>query len=406
MDKNSNKRLAIHHHALIFVDSNGKMWAPSFIGRWIDELSHHFLEIVLLFTVTNERIQNQDYKILAKNVILINIGPNTGLLNHISNFRRMRGVVKTCSKPDDILIVRGITPRQIVVWNAIKTKNKYFLLVGTPAPYNIVKIRRFSDVYKYFITRWRIFEFRKIIQTGSCIVNAPHLMPEIKQKYGIDPIFIPTNTIKLSEFQKPEIVATKNINTQIKLLYCGRLTRAKGIFEILETAANLQTKSIDFRLDIVGFAGEGESEEIFHKFSEKLKIDGLINWHGFIKFGPELFSMYHSADILLLPSYSEGMPHVVWEAAAFGCVVISSRIGGIPFLFEHLDNIYFIDQVTPGNLTEAVVSLLENGELRTTIKNNAYEFAKKFTIESCVSRLANELTKVQNITNDKRNQAK
>ena len=54
------------------------------------------------------------------------------------------------------------------------------------------------------------------------------------------------------------------------------------------------------------------------------------------------WEMYSSADILLLPSYNEGLPYVIIEALASGLPIISTDVGGIPEVIENGQNGYII----------------------------------------------------------------
>ncbi len=55
-----------------------------------------------------------------------------------------------------------------------------------------------------------------------------------------------------------------------------------------------------------------------------------VRFLGHRDFGPELFQCYADADVLVVPSRTEGTPRVLVEARGFGCPVIGTSVGGIP----------------------------------------------------------------------------
>ncbi len=55
-----------------------------------------------------------------------------------------------------------------------------------------------------------------------------------------------------------------------------------------------------------------------------------IRWTGYVPNGKPLFERMRAADVLVLPTLSEGTPHVLVEARANGLPCISTKVGGVP----------------------------------------------------------------------------
>ena len=71
------------------------------------------------------------------------------------------------------------------------------------------------------------------------------------------------------------------------------------------------------KLDIIGSV---ESDDFFKKFKITIadyNMENNISFKGFVNFGEDLFNYYRQSDYFILPSYSEGFPHVIWEAVQF-----------------------------------------------------------------------------------------
>lgn len=106
-------------------------------------------------------------------------------------------------------------------------------------------------------------------------------------------------------------------------LYLGRLSKDKGIYDLLRAFADLRKKCGDIALWIVGPDEEGIAKSIKSHDSETYSS---INWFG-LSFNPEIYMA--SADVLLLPSYREGFGTVIIEAAACSLPTVAYKIDGV-----------------------------------------------------------------------------
>ena len=73
---------------------------------------------------------------------------------------------------------------------------------------------------------------------------------------------------------------------------------------------------------------------------------------------------YERADALVLPTYSEGFPHVIWEAAAHSCPVIVSGVGGVPALWKDGKHGLLVPPQDVEALVKAVRRMLSSDDLR------------------------------------------
>ncbi len=110
------------------------------------------------------------------------------------------------------------------------------------------------------------------------------------------------------------------------VLYCGRMVREKGIFELLEAFARIAEAEPDLSLAMLGDGpARAEAEAIARPLGERVTFLGARPL-------PEVPVWMSASSIVTLPSHNEGSPNVVREALACGRPVVATAIGGIPEL--------------------------------------------------------------------------
>jgi glycosyltransferase involved in cell wall biosynthesis len=109
------------------------------------------------------------------------------------------------------------------------------------------------------------------------------------------------------------------------VLFLGRLDAGKGVFDLLDSAAELRRAVPDLRLV---FAGEGDHAALA-RYAERLGIADAVKFTGEV--GPSgKRALFESAAAFALPSYAEGLPLGLLEAMAAGVPVVASPVGGVP----------------------------------------------------------------------------
>jgi colanic acid/amylovoran biosynthesis glycosyltransferase len=117
--------------------------------------------------------------------------------------------------------------------------------------------------------------------------------------------------------------------TPKKLIAVGRLSPEKGHTGLLEAFASNSDHNI---LELV-LVGDGPEADRLRALAGQLGISDRVRFAGRLS-EPETLSEIAKADILVLPSFMEGLPIVLMEAMAMGTAVIASRVGGIPELVD------------------------------------------------------------------------
>jgi glycosyltransferase involved in cell wall biosynthesis len=151
---------------------------------------------------------------------------------------------------------------------------------------------------------------------GICQANVDHL-----REYGFpeDKITFIPNGIDTSAWHAsapPERVR--------RFLFLGRLDPEKGLFELLEAFERVRAEHPDVTLTI---AGEGPAlDELRARAGDGVSFAGRIPYE-------RLGEVFDAHDCMVLPSYSEGMPLSVLEAAAHRRPLIVTDVGDLRLLF-------------------------------------------------------------------------
>jgi glycosyltransferase involved in cell wall biosynthesis len=112
------------------------------------------------------------------------------------------------------------------------------------------------------------------------------------------------------------------------LVMIARLAEAKGHRFLLQALPNLIKAWPNLRCV---FVGDGELREHLQRLAVELAVERSCCFLGVRE---DIADILAAADVVVLPSLSEGFPFVLLEALAMGCPVVASRVNGIPELIE------------------------------------------------------------------------
>ena len=140
-------------------------------------------------------------------------------------------------------------------------------------------------------------------------------------------------------------VVNKNIikvNSKLKFLFVGRNDPLKGIDELFKALKSVNPSLIDF--------------EFIGPIPKKL-VQNNIKYHGLISNMKDIFNIMDQCDVLILPSYSEGMPNVILEAMSRGLIIIATDVGAINILVSSKNGILIKDPKHE-NILKAIKALI------------------------------------------------
>lgn len=166
-----------------------------------------------------------------------------------------------------------------------------------------------------------------------------------------------------------------------KILFMGRICKAKGVTELLEAMPGLRRRYPDVRLYLAG---------IWEDMGLKTQVSALgdcvedLGWIG----GADKQRYLRECDIFVLPSYFEGQPVSVLEAMSNACGIVVSKTGDIPDMIIEGETGLLIPPQDAKALEESLISLLEQPKLCRTLGENARRKAEaEFSIDNNIKQL-------------------
>ena len=162
----------------------------------------------------------------------------------------------------------------------------------------------------------------------------------------------------------------------------GEVGQRKGIYDLLPAFAQLCRLNANVELVV---CGSGEIERA-KSIAAQCGLNGQVTFAGWVS-GPEKRAMLNSADVVVLPSYHEGLPMAILEAMSLGKCVISSTVGGIPEVISSGTNGLLH---VPGDLP-ALVEMLHRaadaGTRQTLGSNGRTSYLERFTPQIVVPQI-------------------
>ena len=169
----------------------------------------------------------------------------------------------------------------------------------------------------------------------------------------------------------------QSVHTPLRFLYLGRYERRKGIEEINQVISSLiQSTPVEAQFEFIGPLPE----------STQIKHPSVV-YHGEIRNREQLLSLIRKNDVLLCPSWSEGMPNVILEAMSQGLAVIATDVGAVSGLVNDKTG-WLLPSPSVNDLKSTIQAIINQPDQVSVKKQAALEHLKReFTWEKLASDL-------------------
>ena len=164
----------------------------------------------------------------------------------------------------------------------------------------------------------------------------------------------------------------------------ARLLKDKGVGEFVAAAKALREEGCLARFALVGEPDPANPASFSKNDIEQWKSSGEVECWGWRKDMPNVFAQ---AQIVCLPSYHEGLPKALLEAAASHCAMVATDIPGCRPIVKHGETGWLVRPRDVESLKLALREAIERPDLRQKFAAAAYDNIKKeFTLERVVAQ--------------------
>ncbi len=173
----------------------------------------------------------------------------------------------------------------------------------------------------------------------------------------------------------------KSFNHELRVVFAGRIDEAKGIDLLMDVLKELPQERFEEWI----FIGEGPLKESLIQLCLEFGINAIFP--GFLS-QSEVHKYLETADILVLPSKSEGFPKIVAESWNYKAISLVSPVGSLPHYLEHGKNGFIMEDISKNSLSQAFKVLLNCSATELNeISKNGHLISHKFTFDNYYQHL-------------------
>ena len=158
------------------------------------------------------------------------------------------------------------------------------------------------------------------------------------------------------------------------VILASRLLWDKGVLEFVTAARSLHKGGVVARFVLVGDTDPDNPQAVPQEQLQSWHQEGHVEWWGRREDMPEVFRAAH---IVCLPSYREGLPTVLLEAAAAGLPIVTTDAPGCREVVRHGENGFLVPVKDAAALTQALRELLANADLRRAMGARGRKIAEQ-----------------------------
>jgi glycosyltransferase involved in cell wall biosynthesis len=371
--------------------NGGEIYMQAASGRVADALAAHYEKLLICTRVVYGPPPGPtDLPLEAPNLELI-AQPFWGTsLDSLPHFLGIfRAYLRTC-RESDMIFVRGMCPYIAVLYLCafVFQRPVCHWIVGNPIALLRTSKRRgklFDTLALLYALQDRILSrFGRWLTDGVFLCNGRELAEAYRSPRTVATV---SSAIRESEF------AGRSDTCQgptVRILFLGYIRPEKGI-EYLLDAVSLLTISQDWELYIVGPSDFPQYRRQLDAIVAARGIRERVFWTGYSSYGEPLFDHLRAADLFVLPSLSEGTPHVLVEARANGLPCISTTVGGIPSSVTDGYDALLVPPKNSDALGRAIERVIRDGDLRRGLIRNGLISSRAHTLERFVGVIREQL---------------
>lgn len=211
------------------------------------------------------------------------------------------------------------------------------------------------------------------LDRADAIVVPSAFLEKVFEKRGYAPHIVP-NIIDLSRFSMEKNKAAALAPDFPNILVARNLEPIYDNATVLRAFQIVRRTLPAARLVV---AGSGPERQMLEKLALELGVNEAVSFTGRVE-NENMASLYYSATLMVNPSLADNMPISVLEALASGVPVVSTNVGGVPYLVEHDKTALLFPPQAPAAMAAAILAVLTDPEKANGMKIAGVELASQF----------------------------
>jgi glycosyltransferase involved in cell wall biosynthesis len=208
------------------------------------------------------------------------------------------------------------------------------------------------------------------------LIVPSEFLQQVFKKFGLAAEVVP-NVVDLKRFapdaakkeasaKGPHIIVTRNLEPIYDI---GTALRAFSI---------VKRSWPDARMTI---AGSGPDRDMLVELARALCLEASVLFTGRLD-NEHMAMVYQQAELFVNPSVVDNMPNSILEALASGVPVVTTNVGGIPYLVEHDKTAVLVSPRDPEAMAMALIDLLNNPAKARRLANAGSDYVQRYNWES------------------------
>ena len=236
-----------------------------------------------------------------------------------------------------------------------------------------------------FIKPITILQKANVILSNRIILYSPGLIKEWGlEKYSRKISIAHTHFLDFSKFK-----VEKPLNGRDNLIgYIGRLSQEKGILNFMEAIPKVLERDDHIQI-LIG--GDGQLHTKVEQYVDEQNLNSKVKILGWIPHN-ELPKYLNNLKLLVLPSYTEGLPNIMLEAMACGTPVLATAVGAMPDVIKDSETGFIMEDNSPECIAQNIIRALSHPNLEEITRNARVLVEEEFTYEVAVQRYRSILT--------------
>jgi glycosyltransferase involved in cell wall biosynthesis len=364
----------INHRRLLFIVNVDWFFVSHRLPIAIAAIKQGF-EVHLACNVTDKKKLLESHGIIVHPLALSRSG--IGILNELKTISQLFFIIREV-KPN---IIHSITIKPVLYGNLLARLLKVPVRVSSISGLGYVFIAQDlkTKILKFFVIqfyRFALFGSKAVIFQNHADINIFKTIKAVNEKQVV---LIRGSGVDLTKYR----VLPEPDNNPV-VMFVARLLIDKGVNEFVQAAKLIRNIRPDIRMALVGDVDIENPKSIYPCQIRKWEQDDIVEYWGYSHNVAETIS---KANIIVLPSYREGLPKSLIEAAACGRAVITTDVPGCRDAIEVNKTGLLVPAKTVQPLVDAILKLVNDQKLRSEFAQKGRLFAEKvFDINDVVKK--------------------